>query len=72
MRLSQDRVLRALSRFDSATVEEVATGLGGTHLRTTWHHLQRLVAQGMATKSAERIAKYTVTETGRLSLTKAA
>lgn len=67
MRLTADRVLRALSRFDSAKIAEVAEALGHSAHRTVWWHLQNLVAEGFASRDGERkqFARYAVTDAGR-------
>lgn len=71
MKLSSQRVLRSLSRWDSATVDDLARQFN-VHTRTVWMHLQKLVEQGLATKSDDRIARYAITEAGRQALTAAA
>lgn len=76
MRLTSDRVLRALARFDVATVAELAESIGRRegNRRSVWHHLQGLVAEGFASRDGERgmFARYAVTEAGRAKLELAA
>lgn len=76
MRLTSDRVLRALSRFDCATVGELAEVIGHREgkRRAVWSRLQGLVAEGFASRDGDRgtFAKYAVTEAGRMKLQEAA
>jgi DNA-binding IclR family transcriptional regulator len=72
MRLTIDRVLRALSRYDAATVPEITEHVGASVQRTVWAHLQTLTERGLATKDNERISRYSITSAGRLALKQAA
>ena len=77
MKLTANRVLLALARFDVATVSDVAYAVSRplpNQQRTVWTHLQALVASGLATRDGERghVARYSVTEAGRLAAKEAA
>lgn len=77
MKLTSHQVLRALSRFDVATVEDVATALhrnNPSQQRNVWSRLQVLVADGLASRDGERghVARYAITEQGRQQLKEAA
>lgn len=68
MNLTPHQVLRALSRFDSATVEDVATAVHRSEKsqqHQVWVKLRKLVADGLAVRDDGKIAKYAVTEAGR-------
>jgi DNA-binding PadR family transcriptional regulator len=72
-KLSLERVLRALSSFDSANVEEVSSAVGHTTTskqRLVWSKLQRAVADGHATRTGDRghRATYSITDSGRAFL----
>lgn len=69
--MSRTRILRTLARFDAATVADVMRVVGGQH-RAVWHHLQGLVADGLATREGENHVRYSVTEAGRLAARSAA
>jgi predicted ArsR family transcriptional regulator len=46
--MTRARVLQALSRFDVATVDDLAEALGNKH--RIWAHLNRAVADGLVEK----------------------
>lgn len=76
MKLSSDRVLATLARFDVATVEDIAASLGRdnpSQMRAVWVALQKLVASGLASRDGDRgrVAKYATTADGRASLKRA-
>lgn len=68
----RQRLLRALARFDVATVEDVSGsfGAGLTAKRAAWRALNAAVADGHATREVERgqIARYQITDAGRAEL----
>lgn len=68
------RVLRALSRFDSATVEDVSNAIGASEAgrRAVWRLLQAFVAEGLATREGRRFTRYAVTDAGRNEIARAA
>lgn len=75
MRLSvmARRALAALSRFDNASVEDVANALGRNsriQQRHVWSVLQRIVTEKLAVRTdvAGSRAFYTITEAGRAAL----
>lgn len=75
-RLSSDRVLAALSRFDVASTADVATALGRNNesqQRNVWAALQKLVAAGYATRdgAAGHVARYRITDAGRARIAQA-
>lgn len=77
MILKRDRVIAALSRFDAATVEDVATALHRNNphqQRNVWALIQKLVGEGLASRDGGRgrVATYALTDEGRALLKKAA
>ena len=75
--MTRTRVLRALSRFDVATVGDLSHALGmpnPSQQKAVWRALQLLVTAGHATRDGERghVARYSVTEAGRLAAKEAA
>lgn len=60
------RLLRSLSRFDAATVEDIA-GTVSIVKRTVWMHMQALVKEGLATRegSMGHAVTYRITDKGR-------
>lgn len=71
--LSSARVLRALSRFDGVTVEEMSVALS-QYRRNVRGRLEFLVTSGLAHREGgpKCTAKYTITEAGKASLREAA
>lgn len=65
-KLTSDRILRALARFDVATVDDVASALNRGK-RQTWDRLQGLVAEGFVARDGERgrVARYAITDAGK-------
>lgn len=75
MNVTRDRVLRALSRFDAASVGELAECFGGESAHGgVRKQMQRLIASGQAERlgDSKRNAKYRITELGRAELQKVA
>lgn len=68
--MTYPRIIRALSRFDVATVEDISDAVGCAVKRTTWMHLQAAVANGHATREGSRgqVAKYQITDAGRAAV----
>jgi DNA-binding MarR family transcriptional regulator len=74
VKLTSHHVLRSLSRFDAATVEDLASALHHNPSRTVWVHLQKLVASGLVSREGEHgtVARYAITEQGRMAIRRAA
>lgn len=72
MKVTSERVLRALGRFDVATVEDVASS-STREKRNAWAHLQRLVAAGLVQREGKRgeVARYRLTVAGRAAISRA-
>ena len=75
--MTRTRVLRALSRFDVATVGDLSHALGmpnPSQQKAVWRALQLLVTAGHATRDGERghVARYSVTEAGKQAAKEAA
>jgi hypothetical protein len=71
MTITRERVLRALSRFDAATVIEVVDALGAHGSKhSVWSQLQKAVANGNAQRTDDRVAKYSLTPAGKQALGK--
>lgn len=69
-RLTTDRLLRALSRFDAATVGELSHALSRpapNQQRSVWTMLKKLVAAGLVSREGDRghVARYSITDAGR-------
>ena len=77
MKLTSDRVLRALARFDVASVADVGAFFGRrtpNELRRVWQQLQNLTAEGFAMRDGDRgqQARYSISEAGRAEIARAA
>jgi predicted ArsR family transcriptional regulator len=59
----RSRILRALSRFDVATVEEIASVVGLSQVNAR-AHLNELVAGGLADRRGQNYVTYWVTSAG--------
>ena len=77
MKLTSDRVLRVLSRFDAATVGDLAFALhrdNPSGQRSVWRYLQALVDSGLAIREGgfKTIARYSITAAGKAVMASAA
>jgi hypothetical protein len=75
-KLTADRVLRALARFESASCADVGAALGRrtpNEQRRVWQYLQSLTVEGFAMREGERGSlRYSISEAGRAELARAA
>jgi predicted ArsR family transcriptional regulator len=74
MKVTRERVLRALSRFDVATVAELVEALGvsgSTGKHAVWSRLQQAAANGNVQREGDKghVARYRITAAGKQSLT---
>lgn len=63
-RVSQERVLRVLCRFESAGADEIAAACGCTSTRIR-SQLKRLVDAGLVQRLDQRFGRYSATDIGR-------
>jgi DNA-binding MarR family transcriptional regulator len=63
--MTRERVLRALLRFDVATVDDLAEALGSKP--RIWAHLKRAVEDGLVEREGDhkRVGRYRITDAGR-------